>query len=124
VEDPEDLGVAAFIVDRNSGRVLHANVKYADSSKPTSLERPSISTLKLYPNPARENLYVNLGMTTEQEGQIKLVDMSGRVVVNELLPAGYQIIQLDVAHLERGVYIVQWEESGVIRGLDKLIKTE
>jgi hypothetical protein len=124
VEDREDLGVAAFIVGRNSGRVLHANVKYADSSVPTSLKRPAISTLKLYPNPVRETLFVNLGMTTEQEGQLKLIDMSGRVVVHELLPAGYQIFKLDVAHLERGVYVVQWEQSGVIRGLDKLIKTE
>jgi hypothetical protein len=88
------------------------------------MEQLSLSNLQLYPNPARESLYVNLGSTTEAEGLIKLVDMSGRVVKSELLPAGYQIYKLDVAHLERGVYVVQWEESGVVRGLDKLIKTE
>jgi PKD repeat protein len=124
IEDLDDLGVAAFIVDRNDGHVLHANVKYADSSVPTSVERPALTTLQIYPNPAREVMYVNLGRTIEQEGHIKLVDMSGRVVLHQQLPSGYQIFKLDVDHLDRGVYVVQWEQAGVIQGLEKLIKTE
>jgi hypothetical protein len=124
VEDVEDLVVVAFIQDRSSGEILHSNVKYADLSVPTYVKNPLQSLMQLYPNPAKSNLFINFGNRTEEDGHLKLIDMNGRVVLSEKLPAGYQIYQLEIGYLQRGVYIVQWEQSGFIKGMEKVIKTE
>ena len=80
--------------------------------------------LNVYPNPARNSFYVNLGVTTERSGRFDLMDMNGRVVLTEHIPPGYQIYQVDIQHLDRGMYILRWHESGRNLGFRKIVKTE
>ena len=45
----------------------------------------------------------------------------GKVALSEQVPAGTQIFQLDIAHLNLGIYILQWVESGQVRGVSKVV---
>ena len=123
VEDINDLAVAAFVQDRSNGRILQAAVDYKDKTVGVLNPVSKIRSLNIYPNPARNTLYVNLGTRTGDYGRIELLDMSGRVVLSEHVPPGYQIFQLDVEHLNRGMYILRWVESGQVRGVSKAVKT-
>jgi hypothetical protein len=79
--------------------------------------------MRIYPNPAKDVLYVNVGSTTQENGVIRILDMNGRLVHTEYMPAGHQIYQLDIHELIRGMYVLHWMESGQIRGVEKIVKT-
>jgi len=123
VENINDLAVAAFLQDRNNGQILQAAVDYKDKTVGVLDPVTEMRSLHIYPNPARNTFYVNLGAITEYYGRIELLDMSGKVVLAENVPAGYQIFQLDIEHLNRGMYILQWIESGEVKGVSKIVKT-
>jgi hypothetical protein len=123
VEDISDLAVAAFLQDRDTRRILQAAVVYKVGT-PTSTN-PVIDPddLNVYPNPSDGFIYVNLGSRKTSQGQIELLDMNSKVVLTEHVPAGYQIVQLDLNLLERGIYILRWIDSGQVKGVRKVVKT-
>ncbi|MFO7669151.1 MAG: T9SS type A sorting domain-containing protein [Bacteroidales bacterium] len=124
VEDLNDLAVAAFLQDRSNGRILQAAVNYKDKTVGLPDRASPWGNLNLYPNPASQIIYVNLGDMTGNPGIIELMEMNGRVVVSEYLPAGQQIFQLDIEHLQPGMYILRWIESGELRGVSKFVKMQ
>ena len=123
VEDINDLAVAAFVMDRSTGQILQAAVDYKDKTVGVRNPVTEISSLNIYPNPAYNTIYINPGARTEYNGRIELMDMTGKVVLAEHVPAKYQIFQLDIEHLDRGMYILRWIESGQVRGVSKVVKT-
>lgn len=122
VEDIDDLAVAAFIQDRSSNRVLQAAVEYKDPlvrvPEPTADHR----NLAVYPNPATTAFYVDLGAGSEDNGNIVLTDLSGRVVLQEFVPAGTRALQLNISLLDPGIFFLRWIESGQVRGVGKVMK--
>jgi len=123
VEDIEDLAVVAFLQDRYSGRILQADASFLTPQVGIGKrEKGNPVSLFIYPNPARDQVYINLGGHLSGEGRFELVDLSGKVVKLEVVPPGYSIYQLDIAELNRGIYIVHWYESGVLKGRSKMIK--
>ena len=124
VENINDLAVAAFLQDRSTGRILQAAVDYKNEMVGVLNPLSEIRSLNIYPNPAHNIIYVNLGTRSEYFGRIELQDMNGKVVLAEHLPAGYQVIHLDIEHLNRGMYILRWVESEQIRGVSKIVKTQ
>ncbi len=103
VEDINDLAIAAFIQERNSKKILQAAVKYYDPSvgKPDPLSENR--SLHVYPNPAHQLIHVNLGYRIENTGRIELFDIQGKVVLEETIPPGYQVIQLDIDQLNKRI---------------------
>ncbi len=77
--------------------------------------------LYIYPNPAHQLIYVNLGYRTENMGKIELFDIHGKVVLEEKIPPGYQVIQLDIDHLLKGFYLLRWSESSQVKGVSKVV---
>ena len=123
VENIDELGVAAFIQDRTSGRILQAAVDYKDKTVGFNNPTPDKQSLKLYPNPTQNTLYVELGENSALSGRIEIADINGRVVHATYLPMGTEKIQLDIGHLDRGIYILQWIEAGQSKGVGKVVKT-
>lgn len=123
VENIDELAVVAFIQDRTSGRILQATVDYKDKTvgfdKPTSEKQ----SLKTYPNPTQNTLYVELGEESAFSGRIEISDINGRVVQATYLAPATMKIRLDIGQLDRGIYILQWIESGQTRGVSKIVKT-
>ena len=124
VEDVDDLIVVAFVQDRNTKEVLQAAVNYKTIPVGIADRFAELRDLQVYPNPAKDYLYVNLGSRTEEEGVLEVYDLSGRIVLNMETQAGYQIFNLDVQQLTGGMYLIRRFESGKLVGLGKFIKTE
>jgi len=122
VEDVEDLSVVAFVHDRDNWKVLQVNAKPhtpgVSISKSLSLDMRMV----LYPNPAREYLYINYGAQIENKGALKVVDLSGKLMLMSPVQPGYQIQQLDVSHLPEGMYMIYRMEGDEVKEYSKFIR--
>jgi len=121
LEDVEDLMLVAFIMDRDHDQILQsASLEYSPGTgnrDRTALE----NALAIYPNPAHDYAYVNLGGVVEHAGSINIIDLAGRSVLSSEVLPGYSIYKLDISSLSQGVYMVQWIDSGVLKGQGKLV---
>ena len=61
------------------------------------------NAVKVYPNPAKENLTIDLG--TADNATIRLVDISGKEMMLKTGLSG--VLTLDIAHLASGVYFAE-----------------
>ena len=123
VEDVEDLSVVAFVLDRDISHILQADAKPHTPGVGIS-KRPALQNrMVLYPNPARKFLYINYGEQIENKGALKVLDLSGKLMLTRPVQPGYQIQQLDVSHLPEGMYMIYRMEGDVVKGYSKFIRT-
>lgn len=87
---------------------------------PTSLRDEGLTTIRMdvFPNPAREMLY--LDGTTHEESTLKLLDVQGRVLQVLRLPAFDGAIELSTADLPRGILILDWQTKEG-RGVSRVV---
>lgn len=123
VEDKNELAVVAFLFDRDVKKVLQVAIERAGPGTGIFDNKSDLKSLHLYPNPARDKVYLNFGETVVQQGQIRVLDLSGKVVLETELASGFSLMELDVSPLSEGIYLVSWKESGVTRGRSKLVLT-
>lgn len=82
------------------------------------IEELSKKELKLYPNPARQFLTIDLdGFTHEKT--IELYDASGRLVVSKTNRE--PLVKLDVSALDSGMYLVKIISGNSLYALDKVV---
>ncbi|MFO7935917.1 MAG: T9SS type A sorting domain-containing protein, partial [Bacteroidales bacterium] len=124
VEDTDDLGVVAFIQERSTGRILQADVAYKSPQVGIGNGLRNPMNLLIYPNPVQERLFINTETPDSEPGVFRVIDISGKTVMIEEIKPGSQIHTLDVKHLNRGMYIIHWLDSGMPVGRGKFIKTE
>ena len=77
--------------------------------------------LFLHPNPTESKIFINY-YTTERTGNLQILDMTGRIVLEKNITSqsGKRSLELDVEHLNNGVYIVKIV-SGEEQRLGRLI---
>ena len=88
-------------------------------------EIPQLETLKVFPNPATDQLGVSLELTESSVVTIRLYDMLGRVVLSEnttTLPAGDNFEKLNVAGLNSGTYFLQINVNSLTTNAIKIVK--
>ncbi len=123
LEDKEDLIVVAFIMDRDHVEILQsALVEYSPGTGEENIPATE-NLLAIYPNPAREYVFINFGSEVKQAGELRIVDLAGRSVLNSEVLPGQTILKLDVSGLSQGAFLVHWMESGTLKGRGKLIRT-
>ena len=64
--------------------------------------------LRIYPNPATEDVLVSTDGIVEIGDNIRVLDPLGKIVMEEYLPANATTHRLDVRPLPAGNYIVQY----------------
>lgn len=121
VEDKDDLAVVAFLFDRDLGKILQAGKVSASPGTGINDSKSKLQLLRLYPNPARETVYLDLGNPAAYRGEIAVMDLSGRVVLEADIEPGNSNRTLDISGLAEGVYLVYWMESGVNMGRGKFV---
>jgi hypothetical protein len=72
----------------------------------------------------KERLFIQTVTHDSEPGVFKVIDISGKTVMVEQIKPGSQIHTLEVEHLNRGMYIIHWLDSGKLVGRGKFIKTE
>lgn len=74
----------------------------------------------LYPNPASDWLSVHLG-EAGAEGQLRIVDIQGRHVLNFEAPLGNTTYVLSLTGLPPGIYTLQWLSAGRLVRAEQLV---
>lgn len=74
-------------------------------------------TVKLYPNPARDTLWLHLGECSSRPMHVTVFDTDGSSRNRYELPAGENLASIPVDDLQPGVYFLQME-----RGADDWMK--
>lgn len=87
---------------------------------PNSLPVNSINSLELYPNPAKDWVKMRWEQSLPQAGIATIMDVNGRVLLRESLPAGSVELQFSIASLPAGWYLVQLR-SGPLLGQCRLV---
>ena len=77
--------------------------------------------IQIYPNPFQD--FINLNNETQEDKLIKILDKSGRLLLNRRLQNGQQ--QIGLSHLSNGIYFYSIENGdGIVIQNGKLIKVE
>lgn len=77
-----------------------------------------LSNLKLYPNPAKENIVISGFTASGEDLEVTILDLSGRIIRSKLILGGIANEELYVGDLARGAYLLKLrtgEFEGVIR---------
>ncbi len=82
----------------------------------TNIDTGEKESIKVYPNPARDYVYVDIEATNFEKGEIELFDMQGKLVKKAKLSAK-QGNRVDVSNLNAGTYTYNVSLNGkTIRG--------
>lgn len=85
----------------NQGWMLHY------SSLPVGVDENSISAyLKIYPNPAEDNIKIDFGGEIKSNISIQLLDITGKVMIGHDL-SFTKTANLDVSNLSSGIYLLK-----------------
>jgi|GEM_PF-2275421 len=87
-------------------------------------ENTNASEIKVYPNPVNQQLHIVVEANAKSQGEkltIKLVSLDGRVVIDNEYSDNQGVINLDVAKLQSGEYILSLVSSK-IKFIQKVIK--
>lgn len=109
VEEFDDLIGVVFLQDDATKNVLQS--EWSGASPYSSVKEMRVAELEatIYPNPAQKEF--TLKFDNRQNGQVRVVDVSGRVVIERELKS-IQTAILDVSHLQTGIYFVEIESEG------------
>ena len=114
VEDSALLSSQQTVLPANSVGVLEITL---DSPMAQDIAHTVDFNVSIYPNPAHNQLTVELQMTTAQTVQISLVSVDGKTthLHSELLPSGNWKSQYPVTDLAKGMYLMVIRgENGVV----------
>lgn len=113
----EDLLITGFI-PVTTGLVTGTTKLYLNNSITTVdfLNDKAISSLDLFPNPASRHLNVKINAQDNQLMEMSIFDTNGRLVSrqDQNIQAGQNNFSIDIAHLTKGLYIIQLNNGSSI----------
>ena len=78
--------------------------------------------MNLYPNPASQQVYLDLAGFNGNEVDVTLIDLTGRVVYQTVTNSVSTPINIPVEHLTNGVYTVVVKADDKVIGQKKVVK--
>lgn len=75
----------------------------------------------IYPNPANENVFVKIKPEFNENAEIQIFDLQGRLVISEKL-TNDEVHNISIAHLQKGMYLFKVTNSKTIIWTGKLLK--
>lgn len=95
-------GLKPFIADRNSS--VRSQI---DCMIYNSIEEEILLSMNFYPNPTKDILSIELGETSNEQTNIEIYDLSGKIILRDNLSAGNTFKQISLSHLKAGFYILK-----------------
>jgi hypothetical protein len=98
-------------------------VTLAPNFWPTSTNDISadVHQIKVYPNPAQNQIQLDLGATFDGTTQVKVFSLTGSLVKSVVLNGSYQTFQMNVEGLPAGAYII-YANNGSQKATNRFIK--
>ncbi|HNJ58967.1 MAG TPA: T9SS type A sorting domain-containing protein, partial [Chitinophagaceae bacterium] len=112
--------VYEFSVDKDNAATKGTQRFSVVFNKKQSPELTLNKNIKLYPNPANKQVYVQLPQSAEINYNIKVTNMVGKIVLQQ--KATNSTEQLNISKLSKGTYIVEIIDSKGNRTTEKLVK--
>lgn len=75
----------------------------------------------IYPNPANENVFVKIKPEFNENAEIQIFDLQGRLVISEKL-TNDEVHNISIAYLQKGMYLFKVTNSKTIIWTGKLLK--
>ncbi|KAB2814036.1 choice-of-anchor V domain-containing protein [Phaeocystidibacter luteus] len=111
-EDQSTVYVAVNFANGNgttSGDQVGTQTLVLDKASGIGVEEFTISDMKLYPNPAVEELHLDFSLASSNEVVYSIFGMDGREIMNKnegLLGTGDHTLNVPVTELETGTYLI------------------
>lgn len=125
---PGANGAEAFLCATGVGFDLNNNAEvFLDNNKVCkNLVGEAVVLLPIYPNPASNNVTIELLVTLDADVSIELVDARGRLIKTILptqsLAAGLYTYDVDISQIQAGTYFVRMR-NGDVDAMNKLLIT-
>ena len=71
----------------------------------------NIVDLNIYPNPTVEVLNLNLSSNKHQNAIVKIIDITGKVILTKQIENDHNQVQIDINALPKGIYIIKYEDN-------------
>ena len=110
----EDNSGELYIIGLNSGAIF----KIIDGN--LSVPENDVFHVKIYPNPSRDRLSIDLSNSTADIVSIRIYDMNGRLAKN-ILPKNNELHTFSTEQLENGLYLIEIMNTQGNKQINKLI---
>jgi hypothetical protein len=80
----------------------------------TSISNPTVNAVRLYPNPAKDVVYLSSHINIEQ---VRVYNIAGQLMLNAYVNDN----QFDISSLIRGIYLVEVIAADNVRSMSKLV---
>lgn len=73
--------------------------------------------MKVYPNPASESLFIDLGTVSKKDAKAYVYNMLGEVMIakTNIQNNGTATINLDTRSLKQGIYLLKFEAVNAVK---------
>lgn len=124
--DGEPVNVSYRDTNPANNMMCHNVIVESEEDGPSSIAENSLTTsrLSVYPNPAANIIHVSAESYPPGDFSIKVVDVSGRVIMEVQYPSGSKVngpIDLDISSLKAGIYMVQLSGADGLTRASKFI---
>lgn len=78
--------------------------------------------LRAYPNPTTGLLQVALPTAIQEQTHLEVYDLTGRMLIRQVVPVGEQAALLDLASLSGGMYFLRWTSRTQVLSRQRIVK--
>ena len=114
-----------YVINGSSNNFYLDNIMIGEESDLMIIENTPSARLSIYPNPTDGNTFIELNNLADKEVEVKLVNILGAEIMHlfsgEIESNYYMINNIDLSHLETGIYFVKVVADGDVVMTDKLI---
>jgi hypothetical protein len=116
--------------DSRSGREVYYKIKFVGEDKDDFQYSNAVvvnplwsNAFSFYPNPVTTNLTIeNEAFQEGKKIEIQILDLSGKVIVNQSLSMAAGKVSIDFRDIPSGVYLVEGFSNGLPTGKRKIVK--
>jgi len=114
-----------YVINGSSNNFYLDNIMIGEESDLMIVDNTLSARVSIYPNPSDGNTFIELNNLADKEVEVKLVNILGAEIMHlfsgEIESNYYMINNIDLSHLETGIYFVKVVADGDINMTDKLI---
>ena len=113
--DPTRLRAIVLLIDPSNGNVL--NVNGADVFSSMNIDENSNNLgMEVFPNPVIDRASIKINFTLKGNAELKIMDISGRVVHNQFLEPkqGNKYYDINKPDISPGIYTISLNNDGIV----------
>ena len=125
--NPDITGISQEVVDLCNGdsivlkRLFLRVCILGHHSEPFRLTESGNTTVRVWPNPSDERVYIQLTVSNQLAANYSIVSLTGQVIASGKWPED-GLLQLDRNNAPSGIYLINLlDETGMVLGQQKIV---